>query len=44
MTFGSFDGTDLDEYLKAKNLKNIVLVGYQPQCTSSPTPHIPHTH
>jgi hypothetical protein len=29
----SFDGTDLDEYLKAKGLKNIVLVGYQPQCT-----------
>ncbi|KAI5449602.1 hypothetical protein NCC49_004532 [Naganishia albida] len=27
----SFHGTDLDEYLKAKNLKNIVLVGYQPQ-------------
>ncbi|KAJ9095219.1 hypothetical protein QFC20_006696 [Naganishia adeliensis] len=27
----SFDGTDLDEYLKSKGLKNIVLVGYQPQ-------------
>ncbi|KAJ9091842.1 hypothetical protein QFC20_007527 [Naganishia adeliensis] len=27
----SFVGTDLDEYLKSKGLKNIVLVGYQPQ-------------
>ncbi|GHJ89403.1 hypothetical protein NliqN6_5805 [Naganishia liquefaciens] len=27
----SFVGTDLDEYLVSKNLKNIVLVGYQPQ-------------
>jgi hypothetical protein len=29
----SFYETDLDNYLKSKGIKDIVLVGYQPQCT-----------
>jgi hypothetical protein len=37
----SFFGTNLDEYLKSKKIKNLVLAGYQPQCTY-PSLYSPH--